>query len=65
MRAADQLVRFREIGDSGNPWREVELPAAPARFSSGVGELAARVDGLDKLLTEASHFVQVAGEGGK
>ena len=65
VRAADQLVRFREIGDSGNPWREGEAPAAPARFGTDMVELAARVEGMERILTEATHFVQVAQAGGK
>jgi HD-like signal output (HDOD) protein len=28
LRVADQVVRYREVGDSGNPWRETEAIAA-------------------------------------
>lgn len=60
VRAADQLVRQREIGDSGNPWRDGEAAAAPARLGGDIAELATRVNGLDKILAEATHFVQIA-----
>ena len=59
LRVADQLVRYRDIGDSGNPWRETEMPAAPARFGEDMEAIAAKLDSLEKLVADAMAFAQV------
>lgn len=60
LRAADQLVRFREIGDSGNPWRATEAPAAPQRFGDDLEEIAAKLGSLNRLVEDAMMFAQFA-----
>lgn len=62
LRAADQIVRLREIGDSGNPWRAGEASAAPARFGGDVESLAAKLGSLDKIVDDAMMFAQVGHE---
>lgn len=64
VRAADQLVRFRDIGDSGNPWRDTEAPAAAARFGDDPENLLARLapGSLEKIVAEAMMFAQLASE---
>jgi putative nucleotidyltransferase with HDIG domain len=63
VRAADQLVRFRKVGFSGNPWREGEPAAAPARFGEDLEALAMKVGGFDGIVENARMFAQV-GSGG-
>ncbi|MCX7167642.1 MAG: HDOD domain-containing protein [Rhodocyclales bacterium] len=60
LRAADQLVRFREIGDSGNPWRATEAPAAPQRFGDDLEEIAAKLGSLNRIVEDAMMFAQFA-----
>ncbi|MDP2822600.1 MAG: HDOD domain-containing protein [Sulfuritalea sp.] len=62
LRVADQLVRFRDIGDSGNPWREAEAPAAPERFGDDLEAIAAKLGSLDKIVEDAMMFAQVGKE---
>lgn len=64
VRTADQLVRFREIGNSGNPWRDTEAPAAAARFGDDPEDLLARLapGSLEKIVAEAMVFAQLASE---
>lgn len=62
LRAADQIVRLREVGDSGNPWRSDEAQAAPARFGGDVEALAAKLGSLDKIVDDAMMFAQVGSE---
>jgi putative nucleotidyltransferase with HDIG domain len=62
LRVADQVVRYREIGDSGNPWREAEPLAAPARFGEDIAALVARLGSLDKIVEDAQMFAQVGHE---
>lgn len=64
VRTADQLVRFRQIGDSGNPWRDTEAPAAAARFGDDPEDLLARLapGSLEKIVAEAMVFAQLASE---
>lgn len=62
LRVADQVVRFREIGDSGNPWRVAEAIGAPERFGDNIEEIAARLGSLDKLVQDAQLFAQVGNE---
>lgn len=62
LRVADQVVRFREIGDSGNPWRETEPIAAPQRFGGDLESLAAQLGSMDKIVADANMFAQIAKE---
>lgn len=62
LRAADQIVRLRDVGDSGNPWRAEEAMAAPARFGGDVEALAAKLGSLDKIVDDAMMFAQVGSE---
>jgi putative nucleotidyltransferase with HDIG domain len=60
LRVADQIVRYREIGDSGNPWRETEVHAAPERFGDDLEAIVTKLGSLDKLVEDAMTFAQVA-----
>ncbi|MCE9568825.1 MAG: HDOD domain-containing protein [Rhodocyclales bacterium] len=62
LRVADQVVRYREVGDSGNPWRETEAIAAPARFGEDMEALLAQLGTLDKIIDDAMMFAQVGHE---
>jgi hypothetical protein len=62
LRVADQVVRYREVGDSGNPWRETEAIAAPARFGEDMEALLAQLGSLDKIVDDAMMFAQVGHE---
>ncbi len=62
LRVADQIVRFREIGDSGNPWRATEAPAAPERFGDSTEDIVARLGSLDKVVQDARLFAQLGNE---
>jgi putative nucleotidyltransferase with HDIG domain len=59
LRVADQVVRYREVGDSGNPWRETEAPAAPQRFGDDMEAIAVKFGSLDKIVEDAMLFAQV------
>lgn len=60
LRAADQVVRLREVGDSGNPWHEGEL--APERFGGDVAALAGSLSNFEKIVEDAAMFAQVGKE---
>lgn len=62
LRVADQLVRFQDIGDSGNPWREAETIAAPQRFAEDIESLVAQIGSLEKIVADAMLFAQFAKE---
>lgn len=62
LRVADQVVRCREIGDSGNPWRGTEVPAAPVRFGDDIEALVAKLGSLEKIVEDAMMFAQVGNE---
>ena len=62
LRVADQVVRFREIGDSGNPWRATEAPAAPQRFGDDMEAIVTKLGSLDKIVEDAMMFAQVGSE---
>ena len=63
LRVADQVVRFHQIGDSGNPWRESEPAAAPHRFGDDIESLVAQLGSLDRIVAEAKMFALLANEG--
>jgi len=60
LRTADQIVRLRGIGDSGNAWRAGEAVLAPARFGDDLDAVIERIGALDKITDEAMVFAQVA-----
>jgi putative nucleotidyltransferase with HDIG domain len=62
LRVADQIVRFREIGDSANPWRTSEPLAAPQRFGEDIEALIAQIGSFDKIVDDAMMFAQVGGD---
>jgi putative nucleotidyltransferase with HDIG domain len=62
LRVADQVVRYREVGDSGNPWRDTEALAAPERFGDDIVELMAKLGSFDKIVEDATMFAQVGHE---
>ena len=62
LRVADQVVRYREVGDSGNPWRDTEAPAAPQRFGDDMEAIAVKFGALDKIVEDAMLFAQVGKE---
>jgi putative nucleotidyltransferase with HDIG domain len=56
LRVADQVVRYRDIGNSGNPWRETEVPAAPQRFGDDMEAIVMKLGSLDKIVKDAMMF---------
>ncbi|MBN8474868.1 HDOD domain-containing protein [Sulfuritalea sp.] len=63
LRVADQVVRYNQIGDSGNPWRDSEPAAAPERFGEDIESLVVQMGSLDRIVAEARMFAQLANEG--
>ena len=63
LRVADQVVRYNQIGDSGNPWRDSEPAAAPERFGEDIESLMVQMGSLDRIVAEARMFAQLANEG--
>ncbi len=59
IRVADQMARKLMLGNSGNPWRDDEPVAAPARFGTCFDEIAAKVGDLEKIVGDAQTFAQV------
>lgn len=62
LRMADQICRYRQFGDSGNPYRPGEATIAPQRFGSDLEAVIASLGDLDQLLAEAQSFAQVGAE---
>ena len=62
LRTADQIVRLRGIGDSGNPWLADEPPLAPQRFGDDLEAVIAQIGSLDRIVDEAMVFAQVSHE---
>jgi HD-like signal output (HDOD) protein len=62
LRTADQIVRLRGIGDSGNPWLADEPPLAPQRFGDDLEAVITQIGSLDRIVDEAMVFAQVAHE---
>jgi putative nucleotidyltransferase with HDIG domain len=62
LRVADQVVRYRAIGDAGNPWRATEAPAAPLRFGDDMEAIVGKVGSLEKIVEDAMMFAQVGKE---
>ena len=62
LRTADQIVRLRGIGDSGNPWQANEKSLAPQRFGDDLDMVVDQIGSLDRIVAEAMTFAQVAHE---
>ncbi len=62
LRTANQIARRLSIGDSGNPWREGELPAAPQRFGDDLDATIAALGDLQRFIDDANTFAQVSGD---
>lgn len=59
LRMADQICRYRQFGDAGNPYRAGEPPIAPQRFGTDLEAVIASLGDLDKFVAEAHSFSQV------
>lgn len=58
VRMADQICRFRALGDAGNPWRPNEPPAAPERFGEDMAQVVDSLGDIDKVVSDAMLFVE-------
>lgn len=61
LRAADQVARFKGIGDARNPWWEDEVPANPERFGPDIETLVSKLEDLERITDEARLFSQASG----
>ena len=59
LRTANQVARKLEVGDSGNPWREDEAPAAPQRFGANIDDTITALGDVSKFIDDAQIFAQV------
>jgi hypothetical protein len=59
---ADQICRYRQFGDAGNPYRAGEPSIAPQRFGTDLDAVIASLGDLDKFVAEAHSFSQVEAE---
>lgn len=59
LRTANQIARLRRLGDSGNPWRDGETAAAPARFGADLEATIANLGDLQRLIEDARMFAQI------
>jgi putative nucleotidyltransferase with HDIG domain len=59
LRMADQICRYRQFGDAGNPYRAGESTVAPQRFGQDLEAVIASLGDLDKFVAEAQSFAQV------
>lgn len=59
LRMADQICRYKQLGDSGNPYRDDEPVIAPHRFGGDLDAIVAQVGDLDRIVGEAQSFAQV------
>lgn len=59
LRMADALCRKLALGDAGNPWRDAELAALPARFGGDVAAVTAALGDLQKVVADAQAFAQI------
>jgi len=58
LRVANQICRRQCIGDSGNPFRDDEMPAAE-RFGADFEEIIGAVGNSEKIISDAALFAQV------
>ena len=56
---ADQICRYKEFGDSGNPYRAGEPAIAPQRFGESIDDVIERLGDLSRFVAEAESFAQV------
>ena len=63
LRTANQIVRLRRLGDSGNPWRDGETAAAPARFGTELETTIASLGDLQRCIDDAQMFAQISAAG--
>jgi putative nucleotidyltransferase with HDIG domain len=59
LRTANQIARFRQLGQSGDPWRDDEAIAAPARFGADIEATIAGLGDLQRYVDEARLFAQI------
>ncbi len=57
LRVANQICRRQSIGDSGNPFRDEEMPAAQ-RFGAGFEQIIAAVGNMEQIAADAAVFTQ-------
>jgi putative nucleotidyltransferase with HDIG domain len=62
LRMADAICRKHAFGDSGNPWREVELADLPQRFGADIEAVVASLGDLQKIVDDAQAFAQIGTE---
>ena len=62
LRMADQICRYRQFGDAGNPYRPGEEAVAPQRFGTDLEAVIASLGDIDKFVAEARSFAQVEAE---
>ncbi len=60
LRVANQICRRGKIGDSGNPFRDEETPAAQ-RFGTGFDEIIAAIGNMEQIAADAALFAQASG----
>lgn len=63
LRTANQIVRLRRLGDSGNPWRDGETAAAPARFGTELETTITSLGDLQRCIDDAQMFAQISAAG--
>jgi putative nucleotidyltransferase with HDIG domain len=62
LRMADQICRYREFGDSGNPYRPGEPAIAPQRFGSDIDAVIESLGDLSRFVAEAESFAEIGRE---
>ncbi len=60
LRTANQISRKLDLGKSGNPWRDTEAAAAPARFGDDLDATIASLGDMERFITDAQMFAQVS-----
>lgn len=59
---ANLIGRRLAFGDAGNPWREEELAAMPARFGGAIEPVIEKLGDLEKIVADAQSFAQIGTE---
>lgn len=62
LRMADQICRYRQFGDAGNPYRVDEPRIAPQRFGEDIEAVIASLGDIENYVAEAQTFAQVESE---
>lgn len=62
LRMADQICRYRQFGDAGNPYRVDEAPIAPQRFGTDLNAVIESLGDMSRFVAEAQSFAQVEAE---